>query len=79
MLNQQVLTGARRQRVRIERRIVAGGPEWKVTFDGGRTDTFDTAQAALNAVRSDATNGNGSVTITAIDWLGVPDRWRPPT
>lgn len=71
-------TTARRQRVVIEYREVAGGPEWWVMQDDGRIEVFDTSAAALASVRRRASRGNKGVTVTAIEWRDTPAGFTPP-
>lgn len=78
-LKTDVVTGARRQRVVIERHQQSNEhPEWWVMFNSGAIEVFDTADAALKAVNRRSLRGNKTITITRIEWRNVPDGWTPP-
>lgn len=69
----------RKQRIVVERHQKNNErPEWWTMFDSGEIEVFDTAGAALAAIRKRARRGNKGVTLTQIEWRGVPDGWQPP-
>lgn len=76
-MKQRILTGARKQKVVVEYRDETG-PEWWVMFDDGQVESFDTASAALRAIRKAASRRNTTVTVTTVEWRNVPNGWKPP-
>jgi hypothetical protein len=73
----KLFTGARRQKVVVEYDD-AHGPEWHVMLADGTIEFFDTASAAMKAIRRDGKRGNETVTITTIEWRNVPEGFMPP-
>jgi hypothetical protein len=81
----EILTGANiaRQTVTISFSDDSGGPEWWVCHGDGDVETFDTASAALRAVKRrakmvmDATR-TSAVILTTVQWLNVRDGFTPP-
>lgn len=76
MVETKLLVGGRRQSVVVEQH--RDGNEWMVMFPSGRVELFDTASAALTAVKAAARRGNKTITITTIEWRNVPTGWVPP-
>jgi hypothetical protein len=75
----KIITGARKQRVVIERKQQNNEhPEWWVMFNDGTVQVFDTAEYALKAVQKAASRRNTTVTVTTIEWRDCPDGWKPP-
>lgn len=76
MNRQEILSGTRRQNVTISQ--IGARAIWRVKHADGTTEDWDTAQAAFNEVCLRAEQGNAGVTLTMIDWLGVPEGFDPP-
>ncbi len=47
-------------------------------FDNGDVRAFATPEAALKAVQRASNRGNKDITVTAIEWRGVPEGFVPP-
>ncbi len=53
--------------------------EWWAMLPDGQITVSDTADAALRDIQKQARKGNRGLTITSIEWRGVPDGFKPPT
>lgn len=72
------ISAARRQTAVVERKDMLGSIEWWAMLPDGSVSVVDTASAALAEIQKAASRGNRGVTITTIEWRGVPDGWTPP-
>ena len=77
VVKQALLSNVRRQKVVVEYHDSCG-PEWMVMFHTGDIQVFDTSSAALKEIQRAAARRNISVTLTTIEWRGVPDGFKPP-
>lgn len=68
----------RSQRVIIEYHD-NGGPEWWLMHPSGAVEAYDTASAALRAVKQGAARHNPGITITTIEWRDTPEGFTPPS
>lgn len=53
--------------------------EWWIMHNDGSVEVKVTAEEALGTVQRAAHRRNPGVTVTKIEWRGVPDGWQPPT
>ena len=52
--------------------------EWWVMLPNGRVTVCDDSGAALREIKRAARSGNRGVTITTVEWRGVPAGFVPP-